>query len=460
MFDLYKKIKLIHNDSFFDAFKKKINNFNLSEKDKVILAISGGIDSISLLYLMRALNKYEIFVVHINHKLRKNSDEDEKFVKNLSNKMKVKFISKSLDVNLISKGTSIEAWGRKNRYSFLNKILLDTESKAVMTAHHANDQVETILMNFARGSGILGLRGIAKKNKFLIRPLLSFKKTEIVKFSERIKFDYCDDLTNNDLSIPRNFIRHKVILPWAKDMEHIFQGFEKSVYNLSEWQSALDYLILNLIYPHIDISINKFSIYKKYFLSFPKLIRFRVIQLLIDSDKNILWSTHKIEMLNNFFKKNVVGNIFELNREWRLLNDRKCIFGEKKSRNSSTKHIIIKKDSKVIFNNYMLELFLSKKLKKFNQNQYEIVDWSKIKDKTLKIRSWVKGDKFQPLGMKGNQKISDLLINLKINQFSKEKIPIVTANENIIWVCGLKISEKVKITNNTTEYAYLKWKMI
>ena len=457
MFDLSKKIKLIRNDSFYEVFKKKINNFDLSEKDKVILAISGGIDSISLLYLMRALNKYEIFVVHINHKLRKRSDEDEKFVRNLSNEMNVKFISKSLEVKGISKGASIEEWARKNRYSYLNKTLLDTESKFIMTAHHANDQVETILMNFARGSGILGLRGIAKENKSLIRPLLSFKKIEIIKFSKRIRFDYCIDLTNNDLSIPRNFIRHKVISPWAKDMEFIFKGFEKSVCNLSEWQSALDYLIINSIYPHIKISINRFSIDKNYFLSFPKLIKIRVIQLLIGANKNILWSSHKIEMLNNFLKKNKVGNIIELNRDWRLLKDRKFIFGEKKNKNSSIKILKIKNNHKIYFNNYMLEFFLSKKIKKFNQKQYEIVDWAKIKDKTLKIRNWVEGDKFQPLGMKGNQKVSDMLINLKINQFSKEKIPIITANENIIWVCGIRISEKVKITNNTTEFAYLKW---
>ena len=114
---------------------------------------------------MKALDRHELILVHVNHGLRANSIIDEKFIKKLSKEIHSPLFIKKLDPSSIKKKKNIEQWGRENRYKFLEKISIDTESEVIMTGHHSNDQIETILINIQRGSGVLGLRGIARRNK-------------------------------------------------------------------------------------------------------------------------------------------------------------------------------------------------------------------------------------------------------------------------------------------------------
>ena len=456
MRNLTNLIQKIRKDLFYKNFNKVINETSgLIKNDKIIIAVSGGLDSITLLFLLEAINIFEIVVVHINHKIRVNSDSDEQFVKLLSKRMELKFISKSLNPKTISKGESIEEWARKKRYEFLKESLKKTKSKKILTAHHANDQIETILINLSRGSGVLGLRGIDKKNKYLLRPLLGFKKKEIIEFSKRVKFKFLEDETNKDLSIPRNFIRHKVVNPWEKQIPYLSDAFNKTVENISHWQLALDYFINNFILSKINFQDNGFSIEKNLIKDFPNLIKLRIIQLLIGSEEGNLWSRHQIKMLNNFFIKNEIGKIFEFNNQWRLLSDRNDIIGQKVKGHFSKKSILISKDLMAEHNNVKISIKISNKRNIKFKSKYEIVDWGKIKKKKLRIRLWREGDTFQSLGMNGHQKVSDFLINNKVNQFEKEKQHVLISNNEIIWICGLRISDKIKVTNDTTEFAYL-----
>ena len=252
---------------------------------------------------MKAINIFEICVAHINHKIRVNSDSDEDYVKLLSKNMGLKFVSKSLNPNMIASGKSNEEWARNERYDFLMTLVKETKSKKILTAHHSNDQIETILMNISRGSGVLGLRGIAKENKYLLRPLLDVKKKEISEFSQRIKSKFIEDETNKNLSIPRNFIRHKVVKPWEKQIPYLSDAFNNSVEYISNWQLALDYCINNFILSKINFQDDGFLIEKKLIKNYPSLVKLRIIQLLIRSDESNLWSRHQIKMLNNFFIK-------------------------------------------------------------------------------------------------------------------------------------------------------------
>ena len=456
MRNLQKIIQKIRKDLFYQHFKKVImEKSGLIENDKIIIAVSGGVDSITLLYLMEAINIFDIFVAHINHKIRENSDSDEEYVKLLTKNMGLKFLSKSLNPNLIASGESTEEWARKKRYDLLMKFLNKTKSKKILTAHHSNDQIETILMNLTRGSGVLGLRGIDRKNKYLLRPLLGFKKKEILKFSQRIKFNFMEDETNKNLSIPRNFIRHKVVKPWEKQIPYLSNAFKNTIDNISKWQLALDYFINNFILTKVKTLDNGFSIEKSLIIDFPNLIKLRLIQLLTSSNKDNLWSRHQIKMLENFFNKTEIGNFFDINNQWRLLWDRKDIIGQKVNRHVSRKSILIQKNLRIHHNNLNILIRISRRKNIKYESKYEVVDWSKIKKTKLKLRLWKHGDIFQPLGMTGRQKVSDFLINNKVDQFQKEKQHIVMANDEIIWICGLRISDKIKVTNNTTEFAYL-----
>ena len=147
--------------------------YNLEKGDKIVISVSGGGDSMALLFLMESLNEFELIVVHVNHHLRKDSDQDELLVRQICDSFEIIFYSTSLNPNEIEKGESIEQWARTKRYEYLNQIMKQTNSNWIMTAHHGNDQVETVLMNLSRQSGIAGLCGIGKQNGYVLRPFLN-----------------------------------------------------------------------------------------------------------------------------------------------------------------------------------------------------------------------------------------------------------------------------------------------
>ncbi len=448
-------LEKVKKDSFFFRFKDEIRSINLRDNSKIIISISGGIDSVGLLFLLKALDRYQLVLVHVNHGLRERSIIDEKFIKKISKEIHIPLFLKKLDPSSIKKNMNIEQWGRENRYKFLEKISIDTASKAIMTGHHGNDQIETLLMNIKRGSGVLGMRGIAKRNEKLIRPLLKFSKKEIVLFSERVGYKYCKDETNNNLTFRRNFIRNNIVKPWEERYPSLIKGFADTAKNVSNWQDSFDFMIVNYIFPRVKILNENFEIDKKLFLDFPNILRTRIIHLLTKNKIVGFWTKHKINMLNNFFTRNNTGSIFELSKTYRLLIDRKYILGEKVNFTKNLKINNLKINKWVPINNINIELCVSNDKRDLLLDSSEIVDWSKLKNKKISIRNWEKGDAFRPLGLTKYQKLSDFFINNKINQFKKETTPLMIANEEIIWVCGFRISDRVKVTKKTSEFASL-----
>ena len=451
---------LIKKDPIYKKFQDHLNKFLfLKENDKIVVSISGGLDSVTLLIMLYTVQKYRLVNVHVNHNLHKDSDKYNLFVKKISNELDIPFYSKELYPHKKNKSKSTEEWARIERYSFLNNIAEKTNSKYIMTAHHGNDQVETLLMNLSRKTGVSGLKGIAKVRGKIIRPMLNLTKKEIIKFSNRINFCFIEDPTNLDISIPRNFLRHNIIKPWEMNFPQMIQGVIKSMQYFDEWAIALDYLIIEFIVPKLIRSKKEFVIPYEFVRSMPKIVRIRLIKILTDN-QTALWSKHQFELINHFLNKNYTGNLFYFSNGWAILHDRKEIIG-KKNYVIKEKSLEIYPNEKVVFNNCEFEIHLTNKSsnKRFH-NKYEIIDWSKIKNKKLEIRTWKKGDAFQPLGMKGRQKISDFLINEKVDRISKSSQYVLTADEEIFWVCGKRISNWARITKETLETATLIYKSI
>ena len=254
-------LEQILSDPIFDQFKDEMTSFyDIKKGDKIIISVSGGLDSMALLLLMESLNKFEFIVVHVNHHLRKDSAQDELLVRQICDSLEVIFYSISLNPNEIEKGESVEQWARTKRYEFLNQIMKQTNSNWIMTAHHGNDQVETVLMNLSRQSGIPGLCGIGKRNGHILRPFLGFTKRDLSLFVERTQIPYREDSTNSNLSIPRNFIRHAIIKPWEKNVKNLVNSIKGSVDHISEWKDALDFFIVEMILPKVKQSDNEFHI--------------------------------------------------------------------------------------------------------------------------------------------------------------------------------------------------------
>ena len=448
-------------DPIFDQFKDEMTSFyDLEKGDKIVISVSGGGDSMALLFLMESLNEFELIVVHVNHHLRKDSDQDELLVRQICDSFEIIFYSTSLNPNEIKKGESIEQWARTKRYEYLNQIMKQTNSNWIMTAHHGNDQVETVLMNLSRQSGIAGLCGIGKQNGYVLRPFLGFTKRDLTLFVERAQVPYREDSTNSNLSIPRNFIRHKIVKPWEKKVQNLVNSIKGSVDHFSEWKDALDFFIMEMILPKVKQSDNEFHIPLNLIETMPILVKIRLVQILLDRTNHEIWSKHQIKILKSFFHKEEIGNEHILPNGWKILRDRTSIIGKNMKEITKNLHMELLPNNPVDFNHYRYELLLDNQSElDSNQNQ-EWVDWSLLKNQKLEIRSWTDGDSFQPLGMEGHQKISDFLINEKVDRFSKESQAVMTANDEIIWVCGRRLADWVKLTKNTKETATLNRRQI
>ena len=451
----------IKNHYLLKKLKSNLKAFpDLKENDRVLVSVSGGVDSVALLVLLNELDLFQLITVHINHKLRQESDFDEQFVRDMSRDLNIPFRSKSLDPKSKPRKQSLEEWGREERYSFLKNTLTKDKGHWIMTAHHANDQAETILMNLSRKSGVAGLRGISKEKDKVLRPLLNFTKTDILNFSKETNLPYQQDKTNYDNTIPRNFLRNKILDTWKNKFPEVIQGISRSSNLFCEWSDGLDYMISEFIISGLKVRDKKIVLSYNLLKTIPSIVKIRLIQLITDST-NSQWSKHQISMLLQFLDKDKSGDFHMLSNGWRLLRDRSSIKVQSPSDHVNDKAVILERDTPTNFNSYRYEVNLQNNFKKKNYNKNcEIVDWQMLKNKTLKLRLWKQGDTFQPLGMKGHQKISDFLINEKVDCIDKESQSVLIADEKIVWVCGKRISNWVKITQNTNQIAVLSRNMV
>ena len=193
-----KIIKDSFTDKIFTHFDILLNKI---KEDKFVLSVSGGADSVLLLYLFVKYFESDtkrLIIAHVNHNLRKDSKIDENFVLNLGERLRIKTYVKKLDSTTISKGDSTEAWARKHRYDFLNTIMKKSKAKWVVTGHHANDQAETILMNISEKTGLFGLGGMKDINNNIIRPLLPYTKAQLMDLIRKYSIPFFEDSTNKN----------------------------------------------------------------------------------------------------------------------------------------------------------------------------------------------------------------------------------------------------------------------
>ena len=422
--------------------------FSIVEKNKkLLIAISGGIDSEILLDLcIKNIALANIHAIHINHNLTLQAKKYEHFVRRNCFEKNIPLTVVSEKRNSIN-GESMEMWGRKIRYKNIYQSLIEQNFDYALTAHHANDNLETLLMNLDRGCYVKGLRGIVPKNGKIIRPLLKYKKSDIISYANKNKIDFIHDLSNDDIAMKRNYIRKKLEPFLASKNSSLIERFSeisKSAQKAIKRENVLMKLIANNVRIEKDYP---FFLRDQELASFNSYFKIRLIKELI-GEQDLSWSRHKQNSLKSFMFKSITGSKFEINKKWILLRDR-------------TKWILyINKHRKIKINvdglgthNFDGMFFSFKKTNKraFNRDaNTELIDLDIIKNKNIQIRNWTNGDKFQPLGMNGNKKVSDYLIDKKVDGFNKEMQLVLTANDEIVWLCGQIISNKFKITNRTS----------
>ena len=446
----------------------KDNNL-IKSGDKILVALSGGPDSVCLLNILFELREelnIDIGAAHLNHLLRgEDAFKDEEYAINICNKMGIKCFVKRVDINGYAKEhkLSSEMAGRNARYNFFDEILEQEGFDKVATAHNANDQAETILLRLMRGTGLEGLGGIkASRDDKIIRPILCLSREEVEKYIEVRNLSPRIDKTNFEKNYNRNKIRLD-ILPYMKDNfnEDIIQTLNRMSLLLQKDNEFLENLTLNF-YNKYCMQYNDYFIIKKEIFKEEEPIVNRVLRHAITrysksnydfEMKHIYKISHlakknsgkSVDLPNGIYAENIYGDIYIKNKikKYDINNEKKKIILSKDNINKSTIQFYKFSIEFSIISNYGNNDISSNK-----NNLIQYFDFDKINDNIL-IRNRNDGDKIIPLGMNGSKKIKDIFIDMKIPKEERDNIPILCFDEKIAWIIGIRTSENYKITNES-----------
>jgi len=443
---------------FENKFRSYCKKFEFENKS-ILIAVSGGIDSIALTNLLVELKdqlSLKLRIAHINHSLRnKESVRDQKFVEGLASKYNLPvdvLVVNTEKIKRIEKGSTQEV-ARNIRYKFLYEKAIKHNCEIILTAHNMNDNAETLLLNLFRGSGIDGLSGIPpinnEKEITIIRPLLNFNRNEIVKYIKHKKLQWVEDSTNKITKYKRNYTRHKLIPLIGKNYNpKIIETLVNTATLMHENSLFINKKVKEFIGDFVIKKPNYYSINKYELSKIDNIIQTIVLKNILEELKII--PSHDLinSLLSLLTRKN--GTTFECNDKWKTQLDRGFLFIERKSVPDIFSYRLIKEGS-IITDEWKLSIQKAKKPSENKLKEGQNIQFADNEKITfpLIIRSWRKGDVFYPLGMHGKQKISDYFVNLKIPLRKKTNIPIVECDNKIIWVAGLRLDDRVKITDKT-----------
>ena len=421
-------LKYITENSLFD------------KKSKILLALSGGIDSICLADLLVTLN-YDVEFAHCNFQLRGiESNQDQHFVKSLSMKYEVPYHTIDFDTKeyALQHKVSHQMAARDQRYVWFEKIRSEISADFIAIAHNSDDNIETFFINIIRGSGIKGLLGIKNKINFIVRPLMFSSRDEIIKYVTNNDLNYREDSSNSSDKYLRNKIRHN-LMPLLKEMN---PSIGKSI---SKELSILNNI--NSVYKEtIHKNLNKIIINEddRIIISKVKLLSFSPLDVYIYE----IFSPYGFSDLRNISNTITKGSGKQFfSPTHKLLFDREYIFLSKIIEKETIETSI---DSSVISIEIPIKMcFCVTHEVDYNDNiNNAYLDFEKLQF-PLTIRAWKKGDKFIPLGMSCYKKLSDFFIDIKLSLLDKEKVYLLCSGKDIIWVIGYRIDDRYKVTSKT-----------
>ncbi|MFL2510705.1 MAG: tRNA lysidine(34) synthetase TilS [Candidatus Neomarinimicrobiota bacterium] len=420
-----------------------------NEKPHFLLALSGGVDSMVMLDCFKKMsNQYEFSVCHVNHNYQENALLMEKLVSD-SCGSNIKCIIKQISSSNIT--SNIESKFRDLRYKALEEARKEINADYIITAHHADDQAETILMKILNSSGFSGLEGIRKKNNNVLRPMIDISKEEIAEYANKQSVDYLDDFSNNDMSFTRNFLRSKVFPNLRKVKNNIHLPFLDFNNRVKEVNELIEYTE-NMFYESESFNKKKklVQINRDIFLNLPLLVQLRVITKLCYQENSI--SKTDVRELKDFFRKNQIGSERKIN-ELTIAIDRNDIIIFESFENTVYKEVLAGENIKD--EDFTFSWNFDKKPKHFiGDSSTEFIDASNLSS-ALVIRSVKKDDQFLPLGMKDSKKVNKFLKDKKISSFKRNQSLVVCNNEEIVWVAGHQLSDKYKINQNSKKIAKL-----
>jgi tRNA(Ile)-lysidine synthase len=417
------------------------------QKDRLLIAVSGGIDSVVLCELTKQAG-YDFAIAHCNFQLRgEDSTRDEKFVQELAAKYGVQFFVTHFDTNEISKQEkkSIEETARDLRYEWFEAIQTANGFNYIVTAHHADDNIETVVMQFFRGTGIKGLRGILPKQHRIIRPLLFARRAALATFLAEHDLQHVTDHTNTESDYTRNHFRNDILplieknYPGAK--ENILKNIDRFRGVELLYKQSIDQQKKKLLeHKGNEVHIPVLKLLKTAPL---KTVMYEVIK---DYGFTAHQTTDAITLLQSETGKYIQSPTHRMikNRNWIIISP---------NQSSEAQNILIEEnDSRIEFGGKFIDL------KKIPDTNYKIENNSAIAQINLDaikfpllLRKWEQGDYFYPLGMQKKKKLSRFFTDQKLSLSDKQNTWVIEMDKKIVWIVGLRIDDRFKITPSTKQ---------
>jgi tRNA(Ile)-lysidine synthase len=414
----------------------------LASHDRVLVAVSGGLDSIVLLHLMKQLD-IEVAVAHCNFQLRGNdSDQDEEFVRLHCDRIQVPFFCKRFETNnyATENKLSIQMAARELRYAWFDELMEGKGYTKLATAHHFNDSIETMILNWVRGAGIEGLRGIRAKRGSIIRPVLFATRDEINTYAADHQITWREDISNQTDDYQRNFIRHQVVPQLKRINVSLENTIRESVNKVEdEWafyqKSVGEWKAKFVLHEGVVIKISKEGFHhpahgasllwhclKSAGFSYEMCMEALDIKDR-QSGKQFLSTSHKLVVDRDYFILTPLENHWnetsiQIDQSWADLGPWKLAIG------------------------------MASDLKPSDNLNEAVLDGDKLVF-PVRWRKWKPGDYFYPLGMKHRKKISDFLIDRKISVGEKDSVTVFESAGEIVWVVGYRIDDRFKLTSDT-----------
>ena len=413
---------------------------------KLLLAVSGGVDSMVLLHLLKK-SKIDFEVAHCNFNLRgEESNKDYLFVKKSCLQYDIVFNGKKFDTTAFAKGNglSIQMAARQLRYRWFEEIIQKKKKNYLVTAHHQNDQTETVLLNILRGKGSFTWEGMSIFNKSIIRPLLNVSKKELIAYAKENKIEWREDSSNEKSDYQRNYIRNTIIPELEKNFpsaeNNLLQFAEINRYNNTILRQFINEKKLQLCSSEDGmLKINSDLLVKE---NEPAVLLFHLINTYGFNFENC---SQMIEAKNSSGKKFYSPGYI-------ALIDRNRILIKKSETQNSPSVLLENLDKTIAFNDieFSFREIPNKHIElKTQLKSVVLIDQNKIKG-PIELRTSREGDYFFPLGMKGKKLLSDFFIDEKINEFDKKQIPLLCNNQQIMWIAGYRLDDRYKVTDKTT----------
>ena len=457
--------------------KEKVLNNILEHKliergDNILVGVSGGPDSMALLYVLLDIKRdieFNIYIAHVNHGVRgEDALSDELFVKSIGKTLDIPYFSREVNMNEYAKekGISSEEAGRELRYSFFREILSNLGGGKIAVAHNMNDQAETLIMRFLRGTGIDGLNGMRFRNEDIIRPVLNINRSQIEHYVSENNIKTVLDKTNLETIYNRNKIRLNLI-PYIE--ENFNPNIVNTLWRTSQTCISDSQFLEEYSEKRYNIVVKRESkssiiLHGDKFIEENKSIQQRIIRNCINKINGSLQgiSEKHTSSVVNLFMNMETGKEIHLHNNIIAKTSYYDFIIEKANMDSKSIDYFYTIDINNItylseLDYYFLWEVVSAENVKFKNNDPNIkyLDFDKIKG-SMHIRNRKPADRFTPFGMKGTKKLKDYFIDEKVSRELRDTIPLLVDEDTIIWVVGYRTNDLYKVTSNTKKILIVK----